>query len=800
MSGPFLYDRVKETTTSTLTGTISLAGAVASFRSFVSTVGNGNTCYYAIVGQGTGEWEVGIGTVTAATPDTLTRDTVLASSNSGSLVSFSAGTKDVFCTLPAGLFPAPISGGSILFGGSNGVISQNNSNLFWDGTSNRLGAGTTTPKGRIHGSITSGYVASAYTDPTGNAYVPGYQFESTVSGSTAAAFRGLTSCALLAADPGQNAIGLAGLLGIGSSGGGHTFSSSLTFAGINGQAQWYSSGNSTGVIRAGAFGAQNRNTGTMSDMRGVYSFVQQDTASGSITNAYAFYGSVFQTTGTITNNYGIYIQSLDGTNKYAARWPNNAWVVAKQSASATENKLYRLDATGLNFMQFGTSTYIDDAADGVQTVAVPASGGTGYVVGDILTLTGGATGSSGATVKVTTVSSGAVTGLMVASQGTGYGNSNFTAGFTGGSGSGIGTATATVWGGFNNRANHGLINLVSDRPNYAFFAPALHVQAYASSSSTSNAYGTAAASFEINDRADVTGSPDNKPSMYGVRIICKPSVDRNNVPNDDFNGLLIRNLGTGKGTDCIYVGYSGGEGTWSAGSQTDWNYGILISTKTGTALFGGNGYTLYGLDLNGATCTGAAIRVPNNTYIAARNAADSANVNLLALNASDQISLYNGKLTVNSVGVLGNSHGYGRTTADQAFSNNTTPANVTNHSFSIGANEVWEVEWNVVVTTSGTSAGIKFQVTGPASPTDLNISCDGYTNATARAFSNLTAFSSLSAAFGTTAVTGAPVRITACINNGANSGTVQLQAASNAASNSTCSVLRDSYMAARRIA
>jgi hypothetical protein len=101
-----LADRVRETTTTTGTGTVTLAGAVTGFQSF-SVVGNGNTTYYTIAGQGTAEWEVGIGTYTSA-GTTLARTTVLASSNSGSLVTFSAGTKDVFVTYPAG---RSVSGG-----------------------------------------------------------------------------------------------------------------------------------------------------------------------------------------------------------------------------------------------------------------------------------------------------------------------------------------------------------------------------------------------------------------------------------------------------------------------------------------------------------------------------------------------------------------------------------------------------------------------------------------------------------------------------------------------------------------
>jgi hypothetical protein len=95
-----LADRVRETTTTTGTGTVTLAGAVLGFQTFAA-IGNGNVTYYTIAGQGTSEWEVGIGTYTSA-GTTLSRTTVLASSNSGSLVDFSAGTKDVFVTYPAG--------------------------------------------------------------------------------------------------------------------------------------------------------------------------------------------------------------------------------------------------------------------------------------------------------------------------------------------------------------------------------------------------------------------------------------------------------------------------------------------------------------------------------------------------------------------------------------------------------------------------------------------------------------------------------------------------------------------------
>tara|TARA_Y100000004_G_scaffold190844_1_gene248611 strand:+ start:1634 stop:2776 length:1143 start_codon:yes stop_codon:yes gene_type:complete len=89
--------RVKQQTTTTGTGTIDLDTSVDGFQSFVSGIGNGNTTYYVI--ESGDDYEIGIGTVTDASPDTLSRDTVLESSNSGSKITL-AGTSDVYCSQP----------------------------------------------------------------------------------------------------------------------------------------------------------------------------------------------------------------------------------------------------------------------------------------------------------------------------------------------------------------------------------------------------------------------------------------------------------------------------------------------------------------------------------------------------------------------------------------------------------------------------------------------------------------------------------------------------------------------------
>ena len=96
-----INDRVKETSTTTGTGTFDLAGAATGFETFVAGIATGNTTYYAIFLQGSTEWEVGLGTVTDAATDTLARTTVITNSSGNTDKIVFAGTLDVFCTMPA---------------------------------------------------------------------------------------------------------------------------------------------------------------------------------------------------------------------------------------------------------------------------------------------------------------------------------------------------------------------------------------------------------------------------------------------------------------------------------------------------------------------------------------------------------------------------------------------------------------------------------------------------------------------------------------------------------------------------
>lgn len=124
-------DRVKETTATTGTGTITLAGAVLGYQSFAA-IGDGNETYYTIQDPVAGDWEVGIGTYTAS-GTTLSRDTILESSNSGSAVNFGAGDKDVFVTYPAERSVMAV-GGAVT--SDTGAIILNKDTLTVDATIN----------------------------------------------------------------------------------------------------------------------------------------------------------------------------------------------------------------------------------------------------------------------------------------------------------------------------------------------------------------------------------------------------------------------------------------------------------------------------------------------------------------------------------------------------------------------------------------------------------------------------------------------------------------------------------------
>jgi len=150
-------DRVKETTTTTGTGTVTLAGASTGFQSFAA-IGNGNTTYYAITSGN--DYEVGLGTYTSS-GTTLSRTTILESSNSGSAITLS-GTSDVFCTYPAEkavVQDNTNTGVAPQFGATNGIFVNNdtiNTDYTFPTNYNGMSAGTITIASGITVTIPAG--------------------------------------------------------------------------------------------------------------------------------------------------------------------------------------------------------------------------------------------------------------------------------------------------------------------------------------------------------------------------------------------------------------------------------------------------------------------------------------------------------------------------------------------------------------------------------------------------------------------------------------------------------------------
>ena len=126
-------DRVYDTTTTTGTSALSVSGtAPTGYRTFSAVMTTNDTCYYAAVHQTANEWEVGVGTYSSS--NTLTRTTILASSNSNSAVNFSAGTKNVYITMPAAKAVQVDASGNVGIGASaDALLTVNTIASFGDG-------------------------------------------------------------------------------------------------------------------------------------------------------------------------------------------------------------------------------------------------------------------------------------------------------------------------------------------------------------------------------------------------------------------------------------------------------------------------------------------------------------------------------------------------------------------------------------------------------------------------------------------------------------------------------------------
>ena len=455
-----LADRVRETTTVTGTGTATLLGAVSGYQSF-SAVGNSNTTYYVIANQSASEWEVGIGTYTSS-GTTLSRDTVLSSSNSGSLVNFTAGTKDVFVDYPAS---------KAVFENASGNID---SYPITGGTIDNTVIGGTTPAAGTFTTLT----ATGQTSLGGDSSLPALRVNATsgitryleVTGSTAA---GVTLQA-------QSSSGNPGLIFIARGAGVHSFSTNGT-----------SSTEQMRVSHTASAVNYVQVTGAATTASPVISAQGSDTNIPLTLNSKGNNGIVFQTRGAGTPR--VALQLLDSGSasvNYLQIQSNISGAPAVVSALGSDTNIgmafiskgtgaidLAAGSSGVNISNGGTVTAVTVTASGSGYTAIPTpavtapttasgvqavvavsamvnfgtptivSGGTGYTVGDVLTVSGGTLYSSfPVKLNVTAVSSGVITAITVNQYGGYTALPTNPVSVTGGTGTG---ATFTVLWGVN---------------------------------------------------------------------------------------------------------------------------------------------------------------------------------------------------------------------------------------------------------------------------------------------------------------------------------------------------------------
>jgi hypothetical protein len=414
-----LADRVRETTTVTGTGTATLLGAVSGYQSFAA-VGNANTTYYVIANQSASEWEVGIGTYTAS-GTTLSRDTVLSSSNSGSLVNFSAGTKDVFVDYPAGRAVYEDAAGNV------------DGYPITGGTINNTVIGGTTPAAGTFTTLT----ATGQTSLGGVAGAEGLRVLNTASSTRYLTAQGSTAdeVYLTASGPSGSNVALA-------------LSSRAT-----GAVRFYTNTANQEQMRVShTASAVNyvQVTGAATGARPTISAQGSDATAG--LNIYAKGGSSIFFSGN-ANNIAFGISHVSSATNYIAVAPSVAGSAPVLSAQGTDTNISQVfqskgtgaidlaaGSSGVNISNGGTVTAVTRTVSGsgytsLPTVAISApttaggvqatasvgsmftntatvqSGGPGYTNGDVLTIVGGTAITSAATYTVTGVSGGAVTSV-----------------------------------------------------------------------------------------------------------------------------------------------------------------------------------------------------------------------------------------------------------------------------------------------------------------------------------------------------------------------------------------------------
>ncbi len=397
MANIIFRPRVKETTVTTGTGNITLAGAPTGFQTFNTAFGTGVYFYYAI--EGGGEWEEGEGHLSAAT--TLVRDTVRFSSNSNAAVNFSAGTKNVFCTLPAYIFSTSLNSGELLIGPAS-THTLTNKTIS-------LGSNTVTATlAQLNTAITDADIAR--TDAA-NTFTGTQTFSSTISGSISGNAATVTTIPSLSGDVTSS-------------------SNSITVTKINGTAL---SGLATGILKnttttgvpsiavAADFPTLNQNTtgsaATLTTSRNIYgnSFNGSADVTSIIASTYGGTGNGF----TKFSGPATAEKTFTLPNASATILTTNALVTGAQGG--TNNGFFEVSgpATSTKTFTFPNANATIARTDAAQTFTGTqtfSSTISGSINGNAATVTTNAnlTGNVTSSGNVTTIASGVVTNAMLA--------------------------------------------------------------------------------------------------------------------------------------------------------------------------------------------------------------------------------------------------------------------------------------------------------------------------------------------------------------------------------------------------
>jgi hypothetical protein len=428
-----LKDRVKETSTSIGTGTITLAGSPTGFRSFAD-IGNGNTTYYTIAGNS--EWEVGLGTYTAS-GTTLSRDTVLSNSlGTTALINFSAGSKDVFVTYPSG--KAILGDISAISSTGTGSVVLSDSPTFTTKITTPSVTATTNDltlsaisTGAVNLNTAGGTQFKALNRASADIFVQAQGGAGSISRASigAASLTGATS-GFNIYNSGSNAIRFQ----TNGSGVDEQFVILNTASAVNYvQVTGNSTGNAPSITAQGSDAASalvisSKGAGNIS----FWSF-------GSTNRQFVINGAnasvnYHQVAGSVAGQAPIYSVNGSDTNISMAFQPKGTGAIDLAAGSSGVNISNGGTVTALTTTNNGSSyTTVPSVvipapttAGGVQATATVrvslalsiASGGTGYTIGDVLTIVGGTTPTSfPAQATVTTVSGGVITGISTSASG-----------------------------------------------------------------------------------------------------------------------------------------------------------------------------------------------------------------------------------------------------------------------------------------------------------------------------------------------------------------------------------------------